>query len=213
MNPNEFATTLAQGAGAMDDRSAKRRLSIAIGWGALGTVLLMSFLLGVRSDLGQAAGVPMFWVKFAFAAVLVAGSVVGALRISRPDALLGRAPVAVALAVAAIWLLAGADLLAAEPGTRAVLIFGDTWRSCPWNIAGLSIPVFAAAVWAMKALAPTRPRVAGAIAGLLAGAIAALVYSLHCPELAAPFIAIWYVLGVSIPTFVGALFGPVLLHR
>jgi RNA polymerase sigma-70 factor (ECF subfamily) len=53
---------------------------------------------------------------------------------------------------------------------------------------------------------------AGAVAGLLSGAVGALIYCLHCPELAAPFIGFWYLLGILIPTAAGALFGPRLLR-
>ena len=64
----------------------------------------------------------------------------------------------------------------------------------------------------MKELAPTRLRLAGATAGLAAGSAAALVYCLHCPELAAPFVGFWYVLGMLIPAAAGALIGPRLLR-
>ncbi|HEY0878589.1 MAG TPA: DUF1109 domain-containing protein [Zeimonas sp.] len=212
MKTVEFVALLARGAGAGIGTAPKRRFSVALGWGAFGAVLLMSVMLGVRSDLEQAAGVPMFWVKFVFAAILTGAGLVGALRLSRPGAVLGRVPVAVGLTLAAVWLLAGAQLLEAHPGARIDLILGDTWRSCPWNIAALSIPAFGATFWAMKGLAPTRLRAAGAVSGLLSGALAALVYTLHCPELAAPFIAIWYVSGILVPTLIGALVGPWLLR-
>jgi hypothetical protein len=64
----------------------------------------------------------------------------------------------------------------------------------------------------MKGFAPTRLRLAGAAAGLAAGATGAAVYSLHCPELAAPFLGTWYVIGVLIPTAAGALIGPRVLR-
>jgi hypothetical protein len=64
----------------------------------------------------------------------------------------------------------------------------------------------------MKGLAPTRLRLAGAAAGLLAGTTGALVYCLHCPELEAPFLGFWYLLGMLIPTAVGALLGSRLLR-
>ena len=64
----------------------------------------------------------------------------------------------------------------------------------------------------MKGLAPTRPALAGAASGLLAGALGALVYALHCPEMAAPFLGIWYLLGMLIPAVVGAMVGPLLLR-
>ena len=76
----------------------------------------------------------------------------------------------------------------------------------------LSLPLFASTLWALKGLAPTRLALAGASAGLLSGALGALVYSLHCPESAAPFLAVWYVLGIAIPTLAGALLGPRVLR-
>ena len=68
-----------------------------------------------------------------------------------------------------------------------------------------------AALVALRGLAPTRPAWAGACAGAMAGAAGAAVYALHCTELAAPFLAIWYVAGMALPGFVGALLGPRIL--
>jgi hypothetical protein len=53
---------------------------------------------------------------------------------------------------------------------------------------------------------------AGAAAGFAAGSLGALVYSLHCPELAAPFLGTWYLIGMLIPTALGAWFGPRLVR-
>ena len=117
-----------------------------------------------------------------------------------------------ALPVAALWLLALLVLFSAPPSERAALIVGDTWRECPQAIAVLSIPALAAALWAVRGLAPTHLAQAGAAAGLFAGAAGAPAYALHCPELEAPFLAVWYVLGMLIPTAVGAVLGPRLLR-
>ena len=111
-----------------------------------------------------------------------------------------------------MWLLASFLLIGADFEQRHVLLFGRTSKSCPWLIALLSVPVFVAVIWAMKGLAPTRLRVAGGAAGLAAGAVGALIYCLHCPEMAAPFIGTWYLLGMLIPTAAGAVLGPRLLH-
>ena len=54
-----------------------------------------------------------------------------------------------------------------------------------------------AALGALREMAPTRLRLAGAAAGALAGGAGAAVYALHCPELGAPFVAVWYVLGMA----------------
>ncbi len=79
-------------------------------------------------------------------------------------------------------------------------------------MALLSLPVFAGTLWAMRGLAPVQPVRAGAAAGLLAGAVGALIYALHCPEMEAPFLGSWYLLGMLIPGAAGAALGPRLLR-
>ena len=55
-------------------------------------------------------------------------------------------------------------------------------------------------------------RFTGAVLGLFAGAMAALVYTLHCPELSPAFLVVWYSLGMLIPAAVGAALGERLLR-
>jgi hypothetical protein len=88
------------------------------------------------------------------------------------------------------------------------LLLGGTFKVCPFLIALVATPLLFAMLWIAKGLAPTRLRRSGAAAGFVAGALGALVYSLHCPELAPPFIGTWYLLGVLIPTGIGAVIGP-----
>jgi len=212
MKTDELIAALASHAGAVEPGALQRRYAMALGWGAFGTTLLMAILLGVRPDLAEAARLPMFWVKLAFPAALFAGALLAVTRLSRPGVRLGRVPGALAAPVLAMWLLGAIVLLAAAPGERDDLLLGHSWRSCPFTIALLSVPLFGAALWAMKGLAPTKPALAGGAAGLLAGAGGALVYALYCPEMAAPFIGIWYLLGMLIPAVLGALAGPRLLR-
>jgi hypothetical protein len=84
------------------------------------------------------------------------------------------------------------------------LILGHTAGVCPFLIALIAAPLLIALLCVMRSLAPTRLR--------WAGSVGALVYTLHCPELAAPFLAIWYLLGMLIPTAIGAWLGPRLLR-
>jgi hypothetical protein len=203
---------LATGAEAVDTHAAARRFAAAIGWGAFGSALLMGILLGVRHDLGAAARLPMFWGKVAFVACLAGAGLLTATRLSRPGLRLGWVPSALAAPVLAMWLLAAYVLVRADPLQRTHLFFGETWTSCPLLIALLSAPAFVALLWALRGVAPTRPVLAGAAAGFLAGAIGALVYCLHCPEMAAPFLGFWYLIGMLIPSALGALVGPRLLR-
>lgn len=212
MKTDELIAMLAAGAAPVEPRATQRRYVTAMGWGAFGSTLLMALLLGVRPDLAEATRLPMFWVKLFFPALLCAAALYATSRLSRPGMTADRAPLMLAAPVVAIWLLAIWSLLGADSAQRQELIFGETWKECPFNITLLALPAFAAALWAMKGLAPTRPALAGACAGLLAGAMGALAYALHCPELAAPFLAIWYLLGMLIPAAMGALLGPWLLR-
>jgi hypothetical protein len=168
--------------------------------------------LGVRPDLAEAARSPMLWVKVALPVALVAIALLGTARLARPGVRLGRAAAAILVPIGLIWLLGVAVLVGAAPGERLAMILGQTWKTCPLNIAVLSIPAFVAAFWVMKDMAPTRPAAAGAFSGLLAGAVGAAVYCLHCPEMAPPFLGTWYLLGMAIPAAVGALAGPRLLR-
>lgn len=207
MKTEDLITMLATGAGPVEQAAAAQRYAVAIGWGAAGAMLLMLMLLQVRHDLGQALLQPMFWVKVGFVSCLAAGSLFAALRLSRPGAEINWVPVTLALPVLGIWAIAALTLIEAEPIERSKLFYGDTWKSCPLLIAVLSIPVFAAVLRTMKDLAPTRPQLAGFAAGLLSGSVAAVVYCLHCPEMGAPFVGFWYMLGMLIPAGVGALLG------
>lgn len=212
MKTDELISILASGAEAVEPHAPLRRHVSALGLGAFGTLLLMVITLGVRPDIAEAARLPMFWMKLAFPAMLLGGALLAAIRLSRPGVRLGRVPAAIAAPVLAVWLLAATVLLNAAPTEQYNLIFGNTWVSCSLIIAALSAPLSGVLLWVMRGLAPTRLALAGASAGLLAGACAALIYALHCTEMAAPFLAIWYVLGMLIPAAAGAIIGPRLLR-
>jgi hypothetical protein len=212
VNTDDLIALLAGGAGPVDSGAGARRLAAALSGGMLAAVALALGLLGLRPNLAQEASVPMFWAREAFCASLAVAGVAAVRRLARPGMRLGWLPAAVAAPLLAMWLLAVQSLLGAEPADRAALILGQTAAVCPPLIALISAPLLAAFIWLMKGLAPTELRLAGAACGFAAGAIGALAYTLHCPELAAPFLGIWYVLGMLIPTAVGAWLGPRLLR-
>ena len=179
-----------------------------VGGAVLSTVLMWS-MLGPRPDLDAAMRLNAFWMKFFYTLAL---TVLGFGILAR-QACAGReartASFALAAPVAAMIVLAGIQLSA--PGDTAALVMGATWNVCPWLIALLSLPLSLCLMLAMRRLAPTRLALAGATAGLLAGAAAATIYGFHCPEMAAPFILIWYTLGIAVSAILGAFMGPRLL--
>ena len=212
MKTDELITLLATGAAPVSTRAVTRRFAVALIWGLPGAALLLLAVLGVRSDLAQVALTLMFWVKPAFAGGLALAGWFAAERLARPGMRLGRIWAALATPLLLVWLFAAYVLFDAAPAQRADLIFGSSWKSCTLNIALISLPLFAATFWAMKGLAPTRLVLAGSGAGFLAGALSSLVYTLYCPESTLPFMAVWYVLGIAIPTLAGAMLGPRLLR-
>src|SRR5882724_2564671 len=183
MKTDELITLLATGAGPVEPDAIAWRYATALGWGAFGATLLMAILLGVRADIDAAARLPMFWLKLAFPLSVAVGSLFAASRLSRPGARLGWVPGALAAPLLEMWLLAAYVLVGAPLQEGAALVMGSTWEYCLFYVPILSVPVLVAALWAMTELAPTRLALAGAAAGLLAGAIGALIYALHCPEM------------------------------
>jgi hypothetical protein len=49
------------------------------------------------------------------------------------------------------------------------------------------------------------------MAGLFSGGFAACIFSLSCTEMSPVYIGIWYLIGMLIPAFIGALIGKQLL--
>jgi hypothetical protein len=212
MKTDALIDMLARGPVAIDPAPARRRLSLALAGGALVALLLTLGLLGARTDVDAALVDPMSWVKLGSCITLAAFATPLALRLGRPGSLAGAAVWGIVVPALGLWALAAIALLRVPAGERLGLLLGQSWTSCPWLIAALSLPAFALLLWAARAMAPVRPRLAGACAGLLAGAIGAAAYSLHCGESAAPFVATWYLAGIALPALAGAAFGARLLR-
>ncbi|NKQ12437.1 DUF1109 domain-containing protein [Pseudomonas sp. SST3] len=212
MKTDDLISMLASNVPPTGNRIVAWRFSLAVVIGLLLALLGLLTFFGVRPDLAEVATTPLFWGKVALPATLLGGSLMMSTRLARPGVRAGASWAAISLPVGAVWLAAAGLLLSASAERRWVLVFGETWQVCPLNIAVLSVPAFVTVFWAMRGLAPTRLRLAGAAGGLLAGSMATLAYSLHCPEMSVAFWAVWYVLGMAVPTALGASLGPRLLR-
>jgi hypothetical protein len=208
----ELVKMLAEDIEPVDPRLMARRFHLALAAGALIAVAFTAGILHLNPALSRYFSEPMFWVREAYCAALSAIALLGVHRLARPGRRLGFVPAALAFVVIAMWLLGVLALAPESPQARTQLVLGATAAVCPFLIALIAAPLFVAHLWILRGLAPTRLAFAGAAAGFAAGSMAALVYSLHCPELAAPFIGIWYLCGILIPTMLGAGLGPWLLR-
>lgn len=212
MKTQDLVSLLAAAVEPANPTLTVRRYALAVTGGLLGSLTICCGLLGLNPRLSHETLVPMFWIREICCSALAYLGFAAVTRLARPGRRLGFVTASVACVLILLWAVATFDLAMAPAYQRAHLILGATARVCPFLIAVVSAPLFVGYVWALRGLAPTRLRWAGAGAGFAAGSLGALVYSLHCPELAAPFIGVWYLLGISIPTTIGALLGPRLLR-
>jgi hypothetical protein len=208
----DLTAMLAANLEPIDPTRTRRRYVVGITTGLLGAFSLVAGVLHLNPALPREATQSAFWVREVFCASLSVLAVLMTGRLARPGSRLGVVPAAIVGVVFTLWILAAAALLSVPPESRLPLLLGSTFAVCPFLIALAAAPLFLAFVWVLKDLAPTRLRWAGAGAGFAAGAMGALTYSLHCPELAAPFIGVWYLLGMLIPTAIGASLGRRLLR-
>jgi hypothetical protein len=211
MKTDELISLLAADP-APEPNTVPRRFTVALALGIAGAYLLMVVTHGIRPDLAKATGEAMFWGKLIFAGSLALAALIATQRLGHPGVRLGGVRLALVGPVLVLWLVAAGVVLASAPALRSHLILGETWSTCAFSIAMIALPLFAATLWALRGLAPTHLSQAGASAGLLAGSLSTMVYALHCPESGAPFVAIWYVLGIAIPTVAGAMLGPRVLR-
>ena len=207
MKTDDLVAALAVGVEPVPQGLVSRRLGQALLLALPVSVAIMVLDYGVRPDLREAMGWPMFWVKLLFPLAVAGAGLVAVYRLARPGVAAGAAALAAVVPVLLLWGLAALVWWGAAPEERAALLWGQTWQSCVFSIALMAGPLLLAVLWVLKGMAPTRPAWAGAAAGALAGGGGAAVYALHCPELAAPFLAVWYVAGIALVTAVGALAG------
>lgn len=212
MKTTELISLLAADTLPVARHATPRRLSLALLAGLPLALAIVLIGYGARPDLAQAVFWPMFQVKLAVPIAIAMAGFMALKSLARPGAKLGARWLGLIVPVLLLWALALVSYQDAPAEQRAALIWGTTWRSCAASITLISLPIFVAAFMALRTLAPTRPALAGACAGAMASGTAAAVYALHCPELSAPFLAIWYVGGMALPVAIGALLGPRLLR-
>jgi hypothetical protein len=187
--------------------------------GRLGPAVLVGLVLSVTAAVVGFGPVPAAafstlapWMKLGYAGALALAAGWLTARLSRPGAPVHGAQRTLAAIVLAMALIAAAWLATISQGSRMDSVLGDSWWSCSLRVLLLSAPTLAAALWAVRGLAPTRPRAAGFAAGLLSGSVGAIGYTLSCPEASPAFVAVWYTVGIALAGAAGAALGPRVLR-
>lgn len=188
------------------------RLSGAVILGAVLSFLMMWAWLGFRPDLAAAVYTPAYWLKFLYTLALACLAYATTARLARPATRADGPALGLLAVIAILVLVAGAQTILTPPAERLALMMGHSSRVCPWRIAIVSLPIFVTTFGGVRALAPTRLMLAGAAAGLAAGALGAWIYAFHCDETSAPFLLVFYTAGIMLVGAVGGLFGKLLLR-
>lgn len=208
METEELIAQLSGRVGVAPRHAALKRLCLAMAMGGAIALGLLLLSLGVRPDLAQASGTAPFWMKWMFTLSLAWASVVVVRRLGDPDTRVGLAWWGLAAPIAIVVMMGIGQLMVAPAGQWRGLVFGATALRCFVAIPLLAAPAFVSLIWAFRRLAPTRLRQAGAVAGFFAGATAASVYALSCPEQSPAFMAVWYTGGMLVAAAFGALVAP-----
>jgi len=177
--------------------SLRRFLLIALFLSFAAATLLVWTLFGFRDDFAIMAQGEPFLFKASGAITLAAGAFLLARRATLPAS----GPLSVLLLIPGLltFLLfalldpAGADNVSAA------------W--CSADIGLLSLPALWLILAAMKKGAPTNPAKAGAVAGLLAGSLAAAAHALVCRNDHGMSVLMWYGLAIILLSGLGSLIG------
>jgi hypothetical protein len=205
MKTERLIGLLATGAGPAPRAPVARRLAPVLAASLAASIIASIAALGLIPPAMWSDAAP--WIKLGYAAALGACGAWLAARLARPATPIGAAPFALAAVLVAMLLLGTAELALAPQAERYSYLVGQSAVRCPWAILALSIPALAGMLWALRGLAPTRLRLAGVCAGLLAGAIGAAGYALACTEQSAAFVAVWYSLGIALSGLLGGALG------
>lgn len=149
--------------------------------------------LSIRPDLAIVAKTPGFAWKLAATVSLGVSAFGLVLRVSRPGdkwrlaaANLTVAPMVLAMGIASDFLPRSAILSSVSTNPNGFV--------CLASIVLAGLAPFGIIVAALRQGAPTNPALAGAVAGLLAGGIAATFFIAHCVSDSLLFVATWYTL-------------------
>jgi hypothetical protein len=171
------------------------------------SALALMLVWGTRSDLAAAFGSAAVFKTLgpALGAFVALGL---ALALARPGAstLRGMAGLAGLLALAV--LVFALDLWRGGLTGLVAALSTPSLFVCLLSIPVLALPLLGATLWALGSGAVLRPRLAGAVAGLAAGAGAAALYSLYCDKDMVLFVLPAYGVAIGFVALAGAVLGP-----
>lgn len=203
METNELIKALAT-----DTRPRAAALS-TVWWGAVALAVALAATiffatLGPRPDIVAAAETPRFLFKFVVTITLAAGAFGLARALSRPGETWRRVLPFLTVAPALIAMAVIVELVLLPPESWGTRMVGTNSLVCMAYVTAIGVGPLGILLLALRHGATTRPTLAGAAAGLLAGGIAATFYAAQCTDDSPLFVAAWYTLAVGLLALLGA---------
>lgn len=212
MKTNQLIDVLSKNVEPVKPARIKAILTLALVFGAAAAFCLMFATVGVRSDIKTGVLSGFIALKLLFTLILISAGTVLLSRLIRPGRDGRKSYAVILLSFLALTLAGAASLIIHPPVSWGHMIMGTDWTMCVLCIPLFATVPFIGLVWTLRQGAPTNLRRAGAVAGLVAGALGAVAYAFHCPDDSIPFIALWYGVMIASCAVVGAILGPRLLR-
>ena len=204
MDTSELIRTLAT-----DTRRPATPVSTAWWWAAGLAIALAAAtffaMLGPRPDIATAAETYRFLFKFLVMITLAASAFGCARALSRPGETWRKTIPCLAVAPALVVMAVVVELFTLPSDTWSATMVGTNSIVCLTYISLIGIGPLAIFLRTLHYNAPTRPALAGAVAGLLAGGIAATFYAAQCTDDSSLFIATWYTIAITGLGILGAV--------
>lgn len=189
-----------------------RAMTLALLLGTVISIALLLATIGMRPNMAEAMQSARVMFKIGATLTLAIAACGLVFRIGRPGVPLKARSL---LLILPLVLVIGAIMM------EGMMTPSDSWMSrmvgnhsrfCIFFIPMLSIAPLIGFMLVLRDGAPESPGLAGAVAGLAAGGVAAAIYAWHCPDDSPFFVATWYTLAISIVTIVGFFVGRRLLR-
>ncbi|APO72591.1 hypothetical protein IE4872_PD02078 (plasmid) [Rhizobium gallicum] len=164
-------------------------------------------LIGPRPDFAVAAHTLRFLFKFIVTLALAIVAFVLLRVLSRPGSDVRRAACWLFLVPILLGTAVVAELFVVPSDQLDTVWWGSNVYVCLTFIPLIGLGPLAVFLAALRHGAPTRPRLAGAVAGLLAGGIAATFYAAHCTDDSPLFVATWYSIAIAGLAALGTVLG------
>ena len=189
-----------------------RRLAPALAAGIAVSAAVFLVWFGFRADFAQSLADPRVLLKFAVTLGVAISALGLAVRLTSPGAKSGGWGRALLWPVLLLAVGVAAELALTDPSAWGAAALGSNAVRCLTMVPLLAAAPLAAILIVLRQGAPTRPALAGAVAGLAAAGIAAAIYAAYCADDSPLFVAVWYSLAIGLVAVLGGALGARLLR-